>query len=1079
MANMMFDVADIINPGEKAFFSACKEYADNSITVYHNRDVNGLEFDYLLLIPGIGLCVVEVKGWKPGTVSRVAPTGKIELVLSDGSVVTQDPRNQARSYQFAVSNTLFHYTGRRPLVFYIVCYPFLNKDFLTAKRFDANCTFAQTMCADDMVSKEAFNACLSNAIQQVNHHIAIDTFDQDLLDQTREIFEPGYVPDHDNSTGNNTENTRRQDIPISRPYSILRIIKADDDNRIGHLQELVDAYAHGTKVFAVFGSIDIQRAAAELLTSCLSEKMLTCDGSNLKIGSGVNIIPKKLIMIFNWSSFVIDNGALAKFPSDMKIVNGELSEKTMKVPELLDTLNVLNAGQYAIEHAPIQKNILVRAGAGTGKTAVMIDRISNLMYQHRWTPAELADRVTMITFTNEAADNMKRRLKARLQNLYLLTGDGDYLEMVSEIDHMQISTIHSYAKKLISKLGTAAGYGRDISIQSGRYNRQKHVEAALEKYIEARKSDPHYLGTLGLPIYELREKLLDFISSLENKSIDLTDIGLEQFGHCDDNKALHDLIISVVHEAETEYAKELKDNNCVYLGRLMPILTQLITLSPERLQEGLLPAARYMFIDEFQDTDDVQIGLLQKLAAALGENLFVVGDIKQCIYRFRGAEELAFDKLPKAEQDASWLPPFFLKHNYRTDNELLIAFEEYFSKWGYDGKRILPFRSGEDSLDNPAKSNGGLPIHDFMKQYIAPNENERMSKLFEDVNARYNNIRQQLNSGKALSDTEKTIAILVRENWQVREIVQYAKEHEHQLIIETQNGGDLFKSIPALELVVLLHALTHTGPEYLSRFIASNFIGTTLNKMKAYKVGRPNLLRFDKAAQIAYLEATVNEALSKTSGNIPNPYASLDAIRMDLRNKPVLQVLHRIYEQTKPWISFGQGNESKTEYYRLNVDKLLEMLIECSGQDGMTINVLTQYLENCVYSGRDEAARYPTVTQHDIRILCMTVHKSKGLEFGHVVLPYASFNTKKLKQTGMEIVAMADGHIGYNFAYGDGNNLHNDYFDRSTEEDEHLSEETRILYVAMTRAQHSFSWICLNKPTKDSWQSLLMKEGAI
>lgn len=111
--------------------------------------------------------------------------------------------------------------------------------------------------------------------------------------------------------------------------------------------------------------------------------------------------------------------------------------------------------------------------------------------------------------------------------------------------------------------------------------------------------------------------------------------------------ALHELLAAVIPQVEREYLKELQEANKVHLSTMMSMLSRFIS-SPEsekRIRELNRDknAQQFMFVDEFQDTDDSQIESLLKIAEYLDYKLFVVGDIKQCIYRFRGAEEEAFN----------------------------------------------------------------------------------------------------------------------------------------------------------------------------------------------------------------------------------------------------------------------------------------------------------------------------------------------------------------------------------------------------------------------------------------------------
>lgn len=94
---------------------------------------------------------------------------------------------------------------------------------------------------------------------------------------------------------------------------------------------------------------------------------------------------------------------------------------------------------------------------------------------------------------------------------------------------------------------------------------------------------------------------------------------------------------------------------------------------------------KYLFIDEFQDTDDVQIDSFLKLQNVIKDTkLFVVGDLKQSIYRFRGATISAFDLI---RTDKEKWKEFSLTINYRTDKRLLNKFDAVFSKNGF--KRIF------------------------------------------------------------------------------------------------------------------------------------------------------------------------------------------------------------------------------------------------------------------------------------------------------------------------------------------------------------------------------------------------------
>ena len=99
---------------------------------------------------------------------------------------------------------------------------------------------------------------------------------------------------------------------------------------------------------------------------------------------------------------------------------------------------LFNSAQYLVEHCRPEKHVIVQASAGTGKTTVMIDRIMYLL--HTQPDLHLAE-VFMITFTNDAAEQMSQRLQDALMTRYSLTGNQRYLRWLEEQSHMNVSTM--------------------------------------------------------------------------------------------------------------------------------------------------------------------------------------------------------------------------------------------------------------------------------------------------------------------------------------------------------------------------------------------------------------------------------------------------------------------------------------------------------------------------------------------------------------------------------------------------------------------------------------------------------------
>lgn len=105
---------------------------------------------------------------------------------------------------------------------------------------------------------------------------------------------------------------------------------------------------------------------------------------------------------------------------------------------------------------------MVKASAGTGKTTVMIDRILYLMHM---VPDLDMSEIFMITFTNEATNQMNDRLQEILLKKYALTKNQRYLTWLEQQSQMHISTIDSLAYDLFKRFGCSVGFGRDLGIQ--------------------------------------------------------------------------------------------------------------------------------------------------------------------------------------------------------------------------------------------------------------------------------------------------------------------------------------------------------------------------------------------------------------------------------------------------------------------------------------------------------------------------------------------------------------------------------------------------------------------------------------
>ncbi len=272
--------------------------------------------------------------------------------------------------------------------------------------------------------------------------------------------------------------------------------------------------------------------------------------------------------------------------------------------------------------------LLLMAGAGSGKTRVLTHRIAYLMVEKQVNPYN----ILAITFTNKAAREMKERI---------------YSMMGGVADEIWVSTFHSMCVRILRRDIDRLGYNRNFTILDTT-DQQSVVKTILkEKNLDPKKYDPR--------------AILGAISSAKNELIGPEEFAKNAGGHMDQ-------IVADVYEL---YQKRLRKNQALDFDDLIMTTIQLFQRVPEVLT-FYQRKFQYIHVDEYQDTNRAQY-MLVKLMAQRFQNLCVVGDSDQSIYRWRGADIaniLSFEKdYPRSEV-------ILLEQNYRSTKRILFAANE-------------------------------------------------------------------------------------------------------------------------------------------------------------------------------------------------------------------------------------------------------------------------------------------------------------------------------------------------------------------------------------------------------------------
>ncbi len=272
--------------------------------------------------------------------------------------------------------------------------------------------------------------------------------------------------------------------------------------------------------------------------------------------------------------------------------------------------------------------LLVLAGAGSGKTRILTHRIGYLI-EGGVAPWH----ILAITFTNKAASEMRERVDRLLDS--------------SAAASVFVSTFHSMCVRLLRRDIDKLGYDRDFTIYDSDDQKTLIRQCIKELNIDTKSYKERAMQSI--------------ISSQKNDMVDAA-------AYTSEASDIYEINAAKVY---TEYEKKLKANNALDFDDLLVRTVELFRKFPEVL-EFWQDRFRYIMVDEYQDTNNVQFELIRLLSAKYG-NLCVVGDDDQSIYKFRGANIgniLSFEKTFPGARTVK------LEQNYRSTKSILNAANE-------------------------------------------------------------------------------------------------------------------------------------------------------------------------------------------------------------------------------------------------------------------------------------------------------------------------------------------------------------------------------------------------------------------
>lgn len=295
--------------------------------------------------------------------------------------------------------------------------------------------------------------------------------------------------------------------------------------------------------------------------------------------------------------------------------------------EKLDVLSEVQLKAINIKEGPA----MIIAGPGSGKTKVIASRIATLINKHNVDPSN----ILAMTFTNKAADEMRERC-----------------ESLTKCENINIFTFHSLSAFLLRRYGLKIGIDQNFTI----FDDGDQLRVIKKVFKDANK-DPKKLPFKA-------STLLNEISNFKNKNIRYHEVSnLEENDYSE-----------LISDFYKRYEVELKNSNALDFDDLLVRTSDLLNNSSE-IRNMLEERYKYLLVDEFQDTNKIQMDISIKLSEK-NKNIFVVGDPDQSIYSWRNAEPrnlLDFQKFFPGVEIIK------LDQNYRSTKSIISVADELIS----------------------------------------------------------------------------------------------------------------------------------------------------------------------------------------------------------------------------------------------------------------------------------------------------------------------------------------------------------------------------------------------------------------
>ena len=678
------------------------------------------------------------------------------------------------------------------------------------------------------------------------------------------------------------------------------------------------------------------------------------------------------------------------------------------------------------EYLDTGKSVIISAPAGSGKTERLARRYISLLED-----GTEPEKILAITFTEKAAAEMKDRIL----NILLKEKKHIFDRVKEKIPLMRITTIHAFCRKLITRFAMELGLDPSLEVLDEFTASQLWSESVYDTLRDEKDSPSvffDYLKFKGLKGWDILYRSLDSIHARRPYSELLTEKDHSDFSPEEGQ------LIELYSRCFRKYRIKKLELRSIDFNDMELLAYRAITSNPEWL--NILYAfdehTDHILVDEFQDTNSIQWKIIDKLTeewrSGLGAKraggktptIFLVGDEKQSIYMFRGANVSVFHEVKSKLEEWLGKEAVYIeaRDNYRSLPQIIDFTNKLFEHL-MKGLTAESWRTKYSPFSSTREGDGSVRLFVF--------ENEKNSKQTRDKEASLlsNSILSMAGNTDIFTDTVKRkcrysdIAVLMRNRTHLASFETAFREHNIPYIVV---GGIGFYDEPE---VAMLRELV-------------SFIIDPNDNFSLFVLLRSPLFGFSDSALFDLLsdrDVSLFDSLRKSGSNrLRNATGLLEKYLSQKHDMPMTVLLEDFLSETKGWEIFHEVQR------HTNIKKFLRILEQYESEGLSRIEIK----EKLIRSKKSSESKANVNAENLDAVKIMTIHGAKGLQFPVVFLP--SLDETNTARGDAVFIDESDNLI--TFAYEedtDRRRKNNHFMLRKEKENE---EEKRLFYVAVTRA---------------------------